>query len=1078
MMASAGLREELNCSICLSIYIHPVTLKCGHNFCQVCIGNVWDSQEGSGVYTCPECRAEFQERPALQRNLKLCNIVERFLSTQQEQEEAVIFCTYCDSSVPAAKTCLLCDASLCDKHLKKHSKSEEHVLTEPTTSLENRKCSIHKKPLEYYCSEDAACICVSCCLVGEHRGHILELLNGASEKKKEKLRNVLDKLTSVREETEKTAQSLQEQKREKHEKAAGVTDRVTALFRDIREQLEVLEKRVLSEITRQEELVSLRVSDLIQQLEIKRDELSREMLHIGELCNIPDPLTVLQGRESDNADICDAKEGDKEKREREDNKVPAVGDLDEVLISLTLQRLVDIVIDLKVKRGFYGLEPSDILLDVNTAANDVSVSECLKTASWSVRDPFCQNTPERFMCNQVLSTRGFSSGQHYWEVETSESGYWKVGISYPSIERKGDLSWIGYNKKSWCLEMFNDNNHSVIHDSIETRIYPDSPLQRLGIYLDYEAGRLSFYQLCDPIRTYTYLHLHTFTATFTEPLYAVFWVCDNGWVRIRRRKSAGDFHFHFLLLLSSMASADLREELTCPICLSIYTQPVMLRCGHNFCQGCIGSKWDSQEGSGLYTCPDCRAEFQERPALQRNLKLCNIAERFLSTQPELEEAVIFCTYCDSSVPAAKTCLLCDASLCDKHLKRHSKSEEHVLTDPTTSLENRKCSIHKKILEYYCSEDAVCVCVSCCLVGEHRGHKMEPLNEASEKKKVKLRNVLEKLTSERQGTEKTAQSLQEQKRKAQEKAAGVTDRVTALFRDIREQLEVLEKRVLSEITRQEEQVSLQVSDLIQQLEIKRDELSREMLHIEELCNIPDPLSVLRDIYDEEQKSSSYRGSAGDTDGTISGCLNEAPISLILHRGLLNFSEILLDLKAKRQLHVPEASEILLDVNTACNYIDISNDLKSASYSSKSQRRSDVPERFKSCQVLSSSSFSSGQHYWEVDVSEAKQWIVGVAYPSIERKINGNESFIGYNDKSWNLSFINNLSAVHNNIWNTVASDSPLQRLGIYLDYEAGRLSFYQLCDPIRHLHTFTATFTEPLHAAFYVYKDSCIRIKRL
>ncbi|MEE6521224.1 hypothetical protein FKM82_019328 [Ascaphus truei] len=510
-----------------------------------------------------------------------------------------------------------------------------------------------------------------------------------------------------------------------------------------------------------------------------------------------------------------------------------------------------------------------------------------------------------------------------------------------------------------------------------------------------------------------------------------------------------------------MASADLREELTCPICLSIYTQPVMLRCGHNFCQGCIGSVWDSQEGSGVYTCPDCRAEFQERPALQRNLKLCNIAERFLSTQPELEEAVIFCTYCDSSVPAAKTCLLCDASLCDKHLKKHRKSEEHVLTDPTTSLENRKCSIHKKILEYYCSEDAVCVCVSCCwwrTTGDTRWSLCEALRE----EEMKLRNVLEKLTSERQGTGENSPESAGTERKSARKRAGVTDRVTAPVRDIREQLEVLEKRVLSEITRQEEQ----------------GRGCKEMLHIEELCNIPDPLSVLRDIYDEEQKSSSYRGSAGDTDGTISGCLNEAPISLILHRGLLNFSEILLDLKAKRQLHVPEASEILLDVNTACNYIDISNDLKSASYSSKSQRRPDVPERFKSCQVLSSSSFSSGQHYWEVDVSEAKQWIVGVAYPSIERKINGNESFIGYNDKSWNLSFINNLSAVHNNIWNTVASDSPLQRLGIYLDYEAGRLSFYQLCDPIRHLHTFTATFTEPLHAAFYVYKDSCIRIKRL
>ncbi|XP_075434177.1 E3 ubiquitin/ISG15 ligase TRIM25-like [Ascaphus truei] len=517
-MASAGLREELTCPICLSIYTQPVTLRCGHNFCQGCIGSVWDSQGGSGLYTCPECRAEFQERPALQRNLKLCNIAERFLYTQPELEEAVIFCTYCVTfSVPAAKTCLQCDASLCDIHLERHSKSEEHVLTEPTTSLKNRKCPVHKEILKYYCTEDAACICVSCCLVGEHRGHQVESLNEASEKKKEKLRHVLEKLTSVREETEKRAQSLQGQKREVHEKAAGVTDRVTALIRDIRAQLEVLEKRVLSEITRWEEQVSLRVSDLIQQLEIKKDELSRKMLHIEELSNITDPVTVLQGRESDNA----------EDRERGGNKVPAVGDLDEVLISLTLQRLVDIVTDLKAKSGFCVQGDSGILLDVNTAANNVSVSGDLKTASCSETDQLRPNTPERFGDYQVLSTMSFSSGQHYWEVEISESGVRRVGISYPSIERKGVQSLIGQNKKSWCLCMC-DNYHSVIHDSIYTRIDPESPLQRLGIYLDYEAGRLSFYQLCDPIR-----HLHTVTATFTEPLHAAFCVWYNGWVRIR-----------------------------------------------------------------------------------------------------------------------------------------------------------------------------------------------------------------------------------------------------------------------------------------------------------------------------------------------------------------------------------------------------------------------------------------------------------------------------------------------------------------------------------------------------------------
>ncbi|XP_063785129.1 E3 ubiquitin/ISG15 ligase TRIM25-like isoform X2 [Pseudophryne corroboree] len=307
MASAADLREELDCSICLSIYTDPVNLRCGHNFCRVCIDRVLDTQEEAGAYTCPDCRAECEERPALQRNITLCNIVGSFLSTRSDQEETGIFCTYCiHSPVPAAKSCLLCEASLCDNHLRVHSKSAEHALCDVTTALGNRKCSVHKKILEYYCTEDAACICVSCCLIGKHRGHQVESLDEAFKKKKEKWRNILQKLTTKRAETEKRVQRLQERRRKDQRKAARVTERVTALFRDIRRQLEDLEKRVLSEISRQEQRVSLSVSDLIQQLEIKKDELSGKMRHIEELCNMSDPVTVLQ--EPDTGDLCDTED--------------------------------------------------------------------------------------------------------------------------------------------------------------------------------------------------------------------------------------------------------------------------------------------------------------------------------------------------------------------------------------------------------------------------------------------------------------------------------------------------------------------------------------------------------------------------------------------------------------------------------------------------------------------------------------------------------------------------------------------------------------------------------------------------
>ncbi|XP_069807088.1 tripartite motif-containing protein 26-like [Dendropsophus ebraccatus] len=308
-MASAGPGEEFKCSICLSLYTDPVTLRCGHNFCRGCIDQVLNTQDGDGVYSCPECREEFLKSPALQRNLTLCNVVENFMSTHQDDD--LISSTYSDD------------------HLRAHSKSPEHVLTDPSTSLEKRKCSVHKKVLEYYCTEDNACICVSCRLDGEHQGHQVETLDEASEKKKKKLRNVLQKIITKRENTEERVRSVEERWKMNKKKANGEAERVTVLFICMRRRLDDLEKRVLREISRQEEQLSLSLSDVIQKLEIKKDELSRKMRHIEELCNMADPLTVLQ--DPDTGDLCkperEGGNGDTGDPENKDNEEKDIGDL-------------------------------------------------------------------------------------------------------------------------------------------------------------------------------------------------------------------------------------------------------------------------------------------------------------------------------------------------------------------------------------------------------------------------------------------------------------------------------------------------------------------------------------------------------------------------------------------------------------------------------------------------------------------------------------------------------------------------------------------------------------------------------
>ncbi|XP_075701366.1 uncharacterized protein LOC142665545 [Rhinoderma darwinii] len=1100
-MASTDLREELSCSICLDLYTDPVTLRCGHNFCRDCIEDVLDTQDGAGVYTCPDCREILVERPALRRNTTLSNIAQHLMSTEPDQEVGSIYCTYCDLPVPAMKSCLQCETSMCDNHLKKHNRSVEHSLVDPPTT---RKCPIHKKVLAHYCFEDSIPICIICCQAGEHRGHQLELLDEAVKKKRDVLRNISRNLTLNREELEKRVRGLKEYRKEVAMKTTVLSQKVMALFTDLRRQLDDLENKVLNEMSRLGEKWSISVSDFIQRLEVKMDELYSKMCHVEELRNVTDTARVLREEESKRGDFCGTKDNEKEESKIYSKIVHDAGDLDVGLFSEILHTGLSHILT-SANIWFYTLEPSDVVLDLNTAGNNIYISDDFNIVSCSNIIQSRPQTPERFQYNQVLSTRSFSSGRHYWDVETSDFGWWMIGMSYPSIERRGDHSWMGNNDKSWSLCRF--WTYSVSHDSEVIPLPHVTSCNKIRIYLDYEAGQLSFYELGDPIR-----HLHTFTATFIESLYAALWVGWDGsseeiWLKTlgSRTSISSDpsvvlwpqrlglaldsgpilgfshgcepieldliYHLppthlhllpsHFSLQRSEMASGDLRDELSCSICLNIYTDPVTLRCGHNFCLECITDALDTRDEAGVYTCPDCREDLQERPALRKNSNLSNLAERF--RQIDCEKANVFCSYCiPVHVPAVICCQHCEALLCGNHLRFHNKSPKHVFSEPPTFMGNRKCSVHKKILKYFCPVDSVCLCVSCKEDCERNGHPVQSLEDAAKSKKETFRNNLEKLSSKRERAEEKIQSLRRHHNKSRAKASGIIERLNTMLINMREQLEVLVNRVLREVTRQEEQVSLSLLDLIKHLEIEKDEMYSKMDHIEQMCNIHDPLTVIQESQRNDFCDMLVEDDEYDQEPYVIGDLDEDLNEQILLVGLSNMMNI-----AQGVFNVQEPTDLLLDVDTAANNVRLSEDLKTVSWSEESQNRQETPQRFQCYQVLSNESFSSGQHHWEVEISKSGGWVVGICYPSIERK--GDPSVIGDNSKSWGLwGFNNKFIMRHDSKHTRLPQNISCHRLRIYLDYEAGQLSFYELSDPVRHLYTFTTTFTEPLHAAFWVY----------
>ncbi|XP_066523689.1 NLR family CARD domain-containing protein 3-like isoform X2 [Hoplias malabaricus] len=164
----------------------------------------------------------------------------------------------------------------------------------------------------------------------------------------------------------------------------------------------------------------------------------------------------------------------------------------------------------------------DLTLDPNTANPHLVLSYGNTNVKWLEKIQPYPDHPERFDQQwQVLSVESLT-GRCYWEVEWSGNGA-EISVSYRGIRRKGDSvqCLFGFNNVSWSL-ICSGNRYWVRHNNQKTYIIPDHPSQcnRVGVFLDWGSGALSFYTISP--QTHALTHLHTLTSTFTEPLYAGF----------------------------------------------------------------------------------------------------------------------------------------------------------------------------------------------------------------------------------------------------------------------------------------------------------------------------------------------------------------------------------------------------------------------------------------------------------------------------------------------------------------------------------------------------------------------------
>ncbi|XDV26197.1 hypothetical protein PO909_029964, partial [Leuciscus waleckii] len=178
-MAEARIsQDEFQCSVCLDLLKDPVTIPCGHSFCEICITGCWDQEDQMRVYSCPQCRQTFSPRPALAKNTILAEVVEKLKKTKPPADcyagAGDVQCDVCAGRKrKAVKSCLGCLESYCLNHLEQHEsffKRKRHNLTDATGRLQEMICQTHDKLLEVFCYTDQKCICLLCTM-DDHKNH-------------------------------------------------------------------------------------------------------------------------------------------------------------------------------------------------------------------------------------------------------------------------------------------------------------------------------------------------------------------------------------------------------------------------------------------------------------------------------------------------------------------------------------------------------------------------------------------------------------------------------------------------------------------------------------------------------------------------------------------------------------------------------------------------------------------------------------------------------------------------------------------------------------------------------------------
>ncbi|KAF3693917.1 Zinc-binding protein A33 [Channa argus] len=494
-------------------------------------------------------------------------------------------------------------------------------------------------------------------------------------------------------------------------------------------------------------------------------------------------------------------------------------------------------------------------------------------------------------------------------------------------------------------------------------------------------------------------------------------------------------------MAEASALEELQSELTCPVCLELFRDPVILECGHHFCQVCIVQCWEAKADEQS-SCPKCRKSCARK--LRPNSLLCNVVD---------------------SVRRARTTDTAPGVIGwdpERALEEPDERESGSSTSSVASSVGQwlqkgmdMCEEHEEKLKLYCEDDQLPICLVCGMSRDHKSHNVIPIAEAFENYKAKLCDTLERAQLQTEEATLFQKQTNEKILIIKERAGVLEELLSAEFGRLREFLLEEEKRVKERLQKQKEEKLNQleealtrVTEQISQLETTADQLRRKLRE-----ENPEQLKGIKDFLRGAESSFHCFPDVGIDlqSGEFLG-----PLQYIIWRKISSILQ-------------PAVSAVTLDPDTAYPCLWVSPCRTSVHVGEIQANLPNNPERFTRYNiVLGSEAFSSGRHYWEVEVGSKTAWGLGVAAASVNRK---NVISLCPDDGFWTLVLREKGDGTSEYEACTDSEDSllypskPPRKVGVYLDYGRGEVAFYDAGD-MSHLFTFhDAKFKEPVFPYF-------------